>query len=54
VVFIIVDDMSIAFDAFGNPQAPSPNFERLMQHGVLFKDDVCFISFVLPKPNRYI
>ncbi|HYK44550.1 MAG TPA: sulfatase-like hydrolase/transferase [Parafilimonas sp.] len=50
VIFIIVDDMSIAIDAFGNPQAPSPNFQRLMQHGVLFK--TTYVSYPLCEPSR--
>ena len=50
VLFIIVDDMSIAFDAYGNPQSPSPNFERLVQHGVWFKTS--YISYPLCCPSR--
>jgi iduronate 2-sulfatase len=48
VLFIAVDDMSIAIQAYGNNQAPMPNFQRLMQHGVLFRTAYCPYSMCNP------
>lgn len=48
VIFINVDDESIAIDAFNNPQAPSPNLARLMQRGMLFKQTYCQYSLCSP------
>lgn len=50
VIFICVDDLSIAFDTYDNPQAPAPNFARLMQHGVLFKQT--YVQYPLCSPSR--
>ncbi len=50
VVFIGLDDLSIAFDAYGNPQVPLPNFARLMQHGTMFKTAYC--QYPLCSPSR--
>src|SRR5436190_19092867 len=50
VIFIIADDMSIAFEPYGNLQAPTPNFLRLMQHGMLFKEAYC--QYALCSPSR--
>jgi uncharacterized sulfatase len=50
VIFIITDDMSIAFEPYGNLQAPTPNFLRLMQHGVLFKQT--YVQYALCSPSR--
>ncbi len=52
VLFIAVDDLSIAFQAFGNPDAPTPNFIRMMQHGMLFKTTYC--QFPLCSPSRTV
>lgn len=48
VLFIAVDDMSTAIQAYGNSQAPMPNFQRLMQHGVLFRTAYCQYSMCNP------
>ncbi len=50
VIFIGVDDLSIAFDAYRNPQAPAPNFARLMQHGMLFRKTYC--QYPVCSPSR--
>lgn len=50
VIFIGVDDMSIAFDAFGNNDAPAPNFGRLLQHGMFFKQAYC--QYAICNPSR--
>ncbi len=50
VLLIYVDDMSIAFDQFGNPDAPLPNFARMLQHGMLFKTTYC--QYGLCSPSR--
>ncbi len=50
VLFIGVDDLSIAFDAYGNPDAKCPNFARLAQHGMWFKN--AYIQYPLCSPSR--
>ncbi len=50
VIFIAVDDMSIAFDAFGDSDVHTPNFARLMQHGMLFKQTYC--QYAMCSPSR--
>lgn len=50
VIFIGVDDLSIAMDAYGNPEIPTPNLERLMQHGTMFKQVYC--QYALCSPSR--
>lgn len=50
VIFINMDDMSIAFQTYGNPYAPTPNINRLAQHGVLFKN--VYTQYTLCSPSR--
>lgn len=54
VIFITIDDLSIAFDAYGNADAPTPNFARLMQHGMLFKTAYCQYSLCSPSRTSYL
>lgn len=50
VIFIAIDDLSIAFDAYGNMDAPAPNFARLMSRGMLFRQTYC--QYPLCNPSR--
>lgn len=50
VIFIVVDDLNIQFDAYGNPDAQAPNFARLLQHGLWFKQTYC--QYGLCNPSR--
>jgi iduronate 2-sulfatase len=50
VIMITIDDMSIGFDAYGNPDVPMPNFARLMQHGTMFRTAYC--QYALCSPSR--
>ncbi len=50
IIYIPVDDMSIAFDLYGNPYAKCPNIARLAQHGVLFRQ--CYTQYSLCNPSR--
>lgn len=50
VIFIAVDDLSIAFDTYGNMEVPAPNISRLAQHGVLFMQAYC--QYTLCSPSR--
>ena len=50
VIFIAADDLSIAFEAYGNTDAPTPNFARLMQHGMMFQQVYC--QYPLCSPSR--
>lgn len=50
IIFIGVDDMSIAFDAFGNKDVKAPNFARLLQHGMFFKQTYC--QYAICNPSR--
>jgi iduronate 2-sulfatase len=50
VIFIGVDDLGIAMDAYGNPEVPTPNLSRLMQHGTMFKQVYC--QYALCSPSR--
>ncbi len=50
VIFVVVDDLSIEFDAYGNPDVSTPNFARLMSHGVFFKNT--YVQYALCSPSR--
>lgn len=50
VIMIVVDDLNIQFDAYGNPNAKAPNFARLAEHGVLFK--TTYTQYPLCSPSR--
>lgn len=50
VIFISMDDLSIAFQTYGNTFAPTPNIQRLAQHGVLFKN--VYTQYSLCSPSR--
>ena len=50
VIFINLDDLSIAFSTYGNPYAPTPNIERLAQHGVMFSN--VYAQYSLCSPSR--
>lgn len=50
VIFIPVDDLSIGFGSYGNPEAPTPNVSRLMQHGTMFKQ--VYVQYALCNPSR--
>ncbi|CAN5729539.1 hypothetical protein BH10BAC2_BH10BAC2_15810 [soil metagenome] len=50
VLFIAVDDLSIGFGTYGNPEAPTPNVTRLMQHGTMFKQ--VYVQYALCNPSR--
>lgn len=50
VVFIVTDDLGAVFDAYGNSDVPAPNFSRLMQHGIMFKQVYC--QYALCSPSR--
>lgn len=50
VIMIVVDDLNIGFDAYGNPNAKAPNFARLASHGVLFK--TTYVQYPLCSPSR--
>lgn len=47
---ITIDDMTIGFDAYGNPDVHMPNFARLMQHGTMFRTAYC--QYALCSPSR--
>jgi hypothetical protein len=47
---ITIDDMTIGFDAYGNPDVPMPIFARLMQHGTMFRTAYC--QYALCSPSR--
>lgn len=48
VIFISVDDLSICFSAYNNPEVPTPNIDRLASHGTLFKTAYCQYSLCSP------
>lgn len=50
VLFIGVDDLNIGFDAYGNTDVKCPNFSRLLQHGMWFKQT--YIQYPLCSPSR--
>ena len=50
VIFINVDDLSIAFQPYGNSFAPTPNIQRLAQRGVLFRN--VYTQYSLCSPSR--
>lgn len=41
VLWIMVDDLNNMINAFGYPQAITPNIDRLAQRGVVFRDAYC-------------
>ena len=41
VLFIASDDMSYDLNTFGNPDVHTPNFDRLAERGVVFKNAYC-------------
>ncbi len=50
ILFVGLDDMGCAFDAYGNPDVKAPNYARLMTHGVMFKNTYC--QYPLCSPSR--
>lgn len=50
VIYISVDDLSIAFSSYANSEVPTPNIERLANHGTLFK--VAYCQYALCNPSR--
>lgn len=50
VIYITVDDLSICFDSYGNPEVKTPNIDRLASHGTLFKNVYC--QYALCNPSR--
>ncbi len=50
VLFIVVDDLNDHCTFLGYPQAVMPNIERLLQHGMVFKNAYC--QFPLCSPSR--
>jgi iduronate 2-sulfatase len=54
VIFITIDDLSIAIDAYGNHDAPTPNINRLVQHGMLFGNAYCQYSLCSPSRTSFL
>jgi uncharacterized sulfatase len=50
IIYIGIDDMSAAFDAYNNPIVPCPNIARLASHGTFFKR--AYAMFPLCSPSR--
>lgn len=50
VIFINIDDLSTAFQLYGNNFAPTPNLQRLAQHGVTFRN--VYTQYTLCNPSR--
>lgn len=50
VIFINVDDLSIALGTYGNSFAPTPNIQRLADRGVLFRN--VYTQYSLCNPSR--
>src|SRR5262245_39208608 len=50
VIFIVADDMNNHVGFMGNPEAYSPNFNRLAAHGMVFRNNYC--QYPLCNPSR--
>lgn len=50
VLFIVADDMNDRVDFLGNPEVVTPNFHRLLQHGMLFTH--AYAQYALCNPSR--
>lgn len=50
VLFIVVDDMTDRVDFLGNPEVATPNFRRLLSHGMLFTH--AYAQYALCNPSR--
>ena len=50
VIFINMDDLSIAFNLYRNPIVPTPNIQRLAAHGVVFRN--VYAQYSLCSPSR--
>lgn len=50
VIFINIDDLSTACGLYGNSFAPTPNLQRLAEHGVTFRN--VYTQYSLCSPSR--